>query len=395
MWPSTCSRRSFLHASAAAGLALGLSPVAHAVDEPATRPSAKIRWGIIGTGKRAMNAHIPALKSMAADCEVVAACDVRDEHLRRGVDALGGKVQGYGDYQQLLSNRDVDAVLIAAPNLLHHEMVLAALQAGKHVLCEKPMAIDYEQCKAMRKASEERPKQIVMYGMQLRYSQRYHELARLVASGKIGVPKYFLFAEFRGDWAGGDVWQYPDPKTGKLVNWRHRYAASGGTLAEKVCHYFDVLHWIAGASPSSVLCDGGISVYQDGRDTWDHATTTIEYDNGITAVHSLSMFAPNRLDLELLGDEGSLRMDDDGVTFAPRRKGKREKVAMPDEVGHGERGSVESAVVRMYEDFADCVRTAGKRPWMSADMAMASCRTAWLGERSSKEKRSVRWDEIA
>ncbi len=380
------SRRGFLRGAVTIGAATALAP-GYLFAEETKHP---IRWGVIGTGHRGL-IHINAIKSFS-NCQILGVCDVMENHLAAGAKRAGEGVQTCTDYQKLLTNSDIDAVLIATPNLLHKEIVLAALDAGKHVMCEKPMAVSIEQCREMKAAAEKRPEQIVLYTMQLRYSPRFMELRKAIEAGKIGKSKYMLFAEFRGDWNRGDVWQYDDPKLGK-VNWRFSHAASGGTLNEKVCHYFDILHWMAGRTPTTVLCDGGIATYRDGRDTWDHATTTITYGDDLKAVHSLCMFGPKRLELQIIGDEGSLTLNETSLTLG--RKAKKEELPLPDETLHGERGAKgqESAVIRMYEDFVDCVQNK-KKLWMDADKAMQSSKTAWLGELSSEKKQEVKWDDL-
>src|SRR5439155_27378628 len=170
------------------------------------------------------------------DMQILAVCDVMENHLAAGATKAGEGVVTFTDYQKLLANPDINAVLIATPNCLHHEMVLAALQAGKHVMCEKPMAVSIEQCKAMKAEAEKHPGQVVLCTMQLRYAGEYTTLRGEIEKGTIGKPRFMLFAEFRGDWNRGDVWRYDDPRQGK-VNWRFSHAASGGTLNEKVCHY--------------------------------------------------------------------------------------------------------------------------------------------------------------
>ena len=352
-----------------------------------------LRWGVIGTGHRAGVAHIPAIRSFPDDMQIVALCDVMENHLAAGVKRAGSSVQTFIDYQKLLASPDINAVMIATPNMWHKEMVIAALEAGKHVMCEKPMAVSIDECKAMKSAAEKHPDQVVLYSMQLRYSPRWMEFRKAIDSGKIGKPKQMLFVESRGDWNRGDVWQYVDPKLGK-VNWRFSHAASGGTLNEKVCHYFDILHWMAGAAPQRVSCVGGISMYRDGRDTWDHAMTTLTYADDLQATHSLCMFGPKRLELQVIGDAGSLLMDEKSLTL--QIKNKNEELPLPDEIAHGERGAAkgqETAVLRMYEDFLACVKEK-KRPWMDADKAMQSSKTAWLGELSSEQKKEVAWDDL-
>lgn len=227
----------------------GLLPMLPGQELPASQEKL-LRWGIIGTGSRALKAHVPALKAFP-EFEVLGACDVMDNHLAAARKRLGEKCQGYKDYQKLLANPDINAVMIATPNCWHKEMVLAALQAGKHVMCEKPMAVSFEECKAIQGAVS-RASQVVLFTMQLRYSPHYQELRRAIEAGKIGRPKYALMAEFRGDWNRGDVWQYKDPQSGASMNWRFSHAASGGTLSEKVCHYFDILAWMFGENPAAV-----------------------------------------------------------------------------------------------------------------------------------------------
>ena len=359
-------------------------------------PTAKaVRWGIVGTGHRGRVAHIPAMQLFPGEMEIVAACDVMENHLQQAVAKIGGKVQGYTDYQNFLANPDVNAIAIATPNCRHKEMVLAALQAGKHVMCEKPMAISFDECKAM-KAAADKSDRVVLYSMQLRYSTRWNAFRQAIEQGKIGRPLLATMLEFRGDWNRGDVWQYDDPRLGK-VNWRFSHAASGGTLSEKVCHYFDILHWMMGENPKSIACEGGIAKYKDGRDTWDHATTTMTYANGCRATHTLCMFAPNRLDLQIIGEEGSLLVEREDSGIVLQSKGKRETITPPPEIAHGERGPAkgqETAVVLMYQDFLDCVKNR-KKPRMDADKAMASCKTAWLGELSNETKKEVTWDAIS
>jgi predicted dehydrogenase len=384
------TRRQFLRTAAALGAACAIPASVFA--GAATR-SAKLRWGVIGTGHRG-SIHLNAIKSFKDDMQIVALCDVMENHLQGAVGKVGGNVATFTDYQKLLARDDIDAILIATPNCLHHEMVLAALSAGKHVMCEKPMAVSIEQCRAMRAAAEKRPDQVVLYTMQLRYSGAYTTLRSEIEQGRIGKPKFLLFAEFRGDWNRGDVWQYDDPKLGK-VNWRFSHAASGGTLNEKVCHYFDILNWMAGSSPQRIRCDGGISVYKDGRDTWDHATTVLSYENDIQATHSLCMFGPKRLDLQVIGENGSLSVGEKSLVLQVKKD--RSEIPLAPEIRHGERGPTrgqETAVLKMYDDFLDCVRNK-KKPWMDADKAMNSSRTAWLGELSSEQKREVKWDDIA
>jgi len=373
------TRRELIGGSAAA--------LAAAAEAPKT-----LRWGVIGTGSRS-RMHFPAIRSFP-EMDIVAACDVDAGRLKTGVERIGRPVPAFSEYAQLLAHPNVNAVLVTTPNLFHEEMVLAALAAGKHVLCEKPLATTLRSAEAVRKAAEG-AKQTVLFGLQLRYAHRYGDLVKTVRSGRIGTPKYVSLIEFRGDWNRNNVWLYRDPKTGKEMNWRFSQAASGGTLNEKYCHYFDIVNWIMGSVPRRILATGGLNHYPM-RETWDHATVSLEYPGGARASHELCMYGPHRLELQVIGDDGSLRVMEDHLLLEKTGAGVGEKIPLTPEVGHGERGpagrAIESAVVRMYADFLESVKT-GKKPSVTPEIAAASSKLAFLSERSAFLGRAVGWDQ--
>jgi len=384
------SRRTFLWAAAGAASAAALFPhVACASDE--SEPL--LRWGVIGTGTRGAFTHLPVLKE-APRSRVVALCDVDESRLHAAAAKTAGQPTLYSDYQKLLADPQVNAVVIAVPNLLHRKMLEDTIQAGKHVLCEKPAGATPEDAVAMKRAVES-AKHVVMFGMQYRNQPRNEQINQLVASGRIGKPRYIIQNCSRGDWnRSANVWQYADPKLGgKPMNWRFSHAATGGTLNEFDCHYFDLLHWMAGSLPQKVTGEGGISVYHDGRDTWDHATVTLEYPDDLVAVHTLCLFGPGRTDLRVMGEEGSLETAEDGLRLISRaRKGignKIEHITPPAPGKH----SADLATLRLYEDFVECV-TSGKKPEADVDRAVAASRTCWLAERSSDRRATVAWDEL-
>jgi predicted dehydrogenase len=399
-----------LSASAAAAvgaLAMGAGSLRAATDaQPAGgapssstgKPEGTLRWGVIGTGTRGGWTHIPVLKE-APESQTIALCDVSEERMQAAAKRVGRPVATYSDYQRLLANPDVNAVVIAVPNLLHREILQAAIQAGKHVLCEKPAGATPADAAAMKQMVDS-AKTVVMFGMQYRNSPHQQKIAEIIESGRIGKPRYMVQNCSRGDWnLSPNVWRYSDPKVldGKPVNWRFSQAASGGTLNEFSCHYLDLLHWYAGGLPQRVLADGGISVYHDGRDTWDHASVTLQYADGLTAVHTLCLFGPGRADLTIVGTEGSIETAPKGILrltlFAKpgSKSGQRIQEIQPDD--QPQRHSADRPTLTLYEDFLACVKT-GKRPDANVDRAVAASRTCWLAELASERKAEVKWDEI-
>ena len=388
------SRRNFVRV-AAAGLA-GTQLVPRLLANEIKKPL--LRWGLIGTGHRA-GKHIDAI-NLFSYMSIVAICDTCDRRLKSSAGHVGKAVRTYTDYRQLLADPEVDAVLICTPNLFHPDMVIDALRAGKYVMSEKPMGISFEQCKAMKKA-EEAVSKFVLYTLQLRYSCRYQELKKYVDSGIIGKPQYIFLPEYRGNWYTGDPWLYTIPETGKKINWRYWHACSGGLLNEEMCHHFDIINWVLGDTPEKVLCNGGINHYKDGRNTWDHAGVHLEYAGDIKVLISLCMYAPQRLDPQIIGEKGSLHLMNDYIFFegTGSTKGKTEKLPLTKEVGHEfggmiqSKNRVETAVIRMYEDFYNCVQK-NCRPVIGAEQAMAASKVAWLAELSAKKNAQVLWNEI-
>ena len=385
------SRRRMLMAAAAGAAGLALAPAT-----ASSKAETTLRWGIIGTGTRGMWTHVPVLKE-APDSQLVALCDISEERLQAAAAKAGGPLAAYTDYQKLLANPDVNCVVIATPNLLHREMLLAALQAGKHVLCEKPAGVTPGDAVAMKQAADS-AKTVVMFGMQYRNQIKHRQIHELIASGRIGRPRYMVQNVSRGDWnTSPNVWRYADPKLGgQPMNWRFSHAATGGTLNEFDCHYFDLLHWIAGGLPDRLTCDGGISVYHDGRDTWDHATVTLNYPGGVTAVHTFCLFGPNRDELRVMGDEGAIETIADGLRVTYRAKtgtrgggSRSQEIQPPPPPVH----SADLATLRLYEDFLECVKT-GKKPEAGPDRAVAASRTGWLAELASQKRAEVKWDEL-
>lgn len=397
--PNSVTRRNFLAttATAAAAVTFTAAGMARAQDTP-TKPGGKIRLGIIGCGKRFRNAHFRAMRSLKERAEIVALCDIQHSQLERAVKMVGGRVQQYRDYQQLLAKADIQGVIISTPGLFHKEMLLAALQAGKHAICEKPMGISYEEGVAMKRASDASDR-IVVHGTQLRYSNYYRELRRQIEAGKVGRPTHLTLRLHRGDWAQ-EAWMYEDPRTGKRINWRMSKAASGGLLAEEACHYLDILNWMAGSMPESLHCKGGISCYtNDDRDTWDHAMVSLSYPGGCLGILDLCNYGPSNHEVQVVGDQGSLRalVDDRVLLFQTRGNRTKESLALPDEIGHGYHGperGIETAVLNMYEDFFAGIRD-GRKPWVDGEKAFNACKTAWLGDMSAELGRDVKWTELS
>ena len=149
----------------------------------------KVRIGVVGCGGIANGKHLPAQKRNPAS-ELVAFCDIVEERAVKAQKEFGEKDSAvYTDYKELLKDKSIDAVLVLTPNCSHCEITVAALEAGKHVLCEKPMAINYAEAKKMLAARDKSGK-VLTIGYQNRFRPDSLYLKKLADKGYFGDVYY-------------------------------------------------------------------------------------------------------------------------------------------------------------------------------------------------------------
>jgi UDP-N-acetylglucosamine 3-dehydrogenase len=216
----------------------------------------RIRYGVIGGSMGA--AHMRGIR-LTSNSEVVAACDV-DEVVLGNVQAEFNLAEDacYLDYRDLLKHPGLDAIIVASPDFYHEEQVVGALEAGKHVLCEKPMALTVGECTRMLRAAERTGRKL-MIGQVCRYAPGFKMAKNLIDHGEIG-DLFFVESEYAHDYAyapGKNNWR-KDPT-------RPREPVLGGG-----CHAVDLLRWIAG-DPSEVSAYANHKMLSD----WPVNDTTI------------------------------------------------------------------------------------------------------------------------
>ena len=266
----------------------------------------RIRVGVIGTGAIALLRHLPAFKACqdAGTAELVAVADPVEESARRAAERFGVP-RALTDYRDLLA-LPVDAVSVCTPNAYHEEISLAALDAGKHVLCEKPLAMSYAGARAMHERAEGTGRATAV-NFRYRWVPAAAFVRDLVAGGELGE-LYHVFAQY----FNGTL---HDPAT--PMQWRQARAESGsGALGDLGSHLIDLCRWWVGefASvqghlrtfvPERPLTDGGM-----GRvDVDDAASFHACFANGAGAVFNASRCAIGRNNhqrIELYGTQGAL-----------------------------------------------------------------------------------------
>ncbi|GBC95302.1 Inositol 2-dehydrogenase [bacterium HR16] len=285
-------------------------------NEPATHSTQRLQpvnIGFIGTGTQGQTllqrlVRIPGVR-------VVGVCDIYPPHLSRGLQMAGAQAMSYRDYRRLLERKDIDAVIIATPLHLHAPMTIDALQAGKHVFCEKTMAYSIEDARRMVQVSRETGKHLQI-GHQRHYSPIYaHAREMMVEQEVIGK-----LVHVRAWWHRNNSWRRPvrDKRYEELLNWRLYRKYSQGLMAELASHQIDVINWFTGTTPISVMGMGGIDYWQDGRDVWDNVEVIYEYPNGVKVVYTSIL--SNQYDgyaEQFMGDKGTLLLtnEKDGFLF--------------------------------------------------------------------------------
>lgn len=144
----------------------------------------KLKIGIIGSGGIAQGAHMKGYAAIPDLCEMVAVCDVNPEVAKKAADMYSvGKT--YTDYKELLNDPEIDAVSVATPNKYHVGPTVDALKAGKHVLCEKPLGMNGEECRLMCKTAKETGK-LLQVGLNWRFSGNVKFLKDFINKGHMG-----------------------------------------------------------------------------------------------------------------------------------------------------------------------------------------------------------------
>lgn len=359
------SRREFTGTLAAASVAYSLNAQ--------TSPTPGL--GFIGLGARS-KAHFEALKDVP-EAHVVALCDIQSSRIDETNAGLPVKAEGYTDYRELLHDKNVQAVVIATPNYLHYEMALAALRAGKDLLLEKPMGINYQQAKAIR-AEAIRDGRVLMIGIQRLYGSDGF-MIELVRRGEVGNVKVINASEYRGDWNPRTT-TYTDPATGKKAIWRVVKQAVGSSELEFSVHLFAALCKIVNSPLVRLTATGGSFYYPD-RETRDASSTIVEFENSIRLSYNYVMFSPCPTVIDIFGDQGSLSRVNGKVTLYAE-DGKPKELPAINEPTEPE------AMVRMYQDFLQCIRTRGT-PLANPDVAMAGSKIAFGLDMSILQNRTV------
>jgi predicted dehydrogenase len=270
-----------------------------------SQANSKVSVGLIGTGNR--GSYDAAFVHTDPRAHITALCDKFDDRIEMGKQKI--RVENpatFTDFEKLLAS-PVDAVIIATPPFEHPRMLEAAIDAKKHIYCEKPMGVDPAGCQRVIKAAKKAdPTKNLAVGFQQRYGPVYLEAYKRLQEGEIGT-----LSTARGFWISNDPFQrvsYPDPKVEKLRNWFCYKDLSGDFIVEQDCHNFDVLHWFLGGVPTRAVGYGGTKV-RTTMEIMDHLTLSFEFPNGVHVAFEANQLTPrgfSHVGEEFTGTKGTL-----------------------------------------------------------------------------------------
>src|SRR5947207_3819209 len=209
--------------------------------------------------------------------QLVAVCDTYPASLKRGTNAAPN-AKGVDDYRRILDDKEVQAVVIATPTHQHREIVLAALQAGKHVYCEAPLAHTIEDARAIALAASAARKQVFQAGLQTRSNAQRRFLLDFIRTGATGKT-----VKAHAQWHKKQSWRATSASADreKELNWRLNRETSGGLVGEIGIHQIDTLAWFLNVRPVSVTGFGSLVQWRDGRDVPDTVEAVFEFPEGV------------------------------------------------------------------------------------------------------------------
>ena len=349
-----------------------------------------LRYGILGTGMMGCE-HIRNL-ALLPGVRVTAIADTNEQSRRSGRLAVGREVAVYDDPRALLREADVDAVVVATPNHTHAALLHAVFETRKHVLVEKPLATEIEDCKRIVDAAAKHPG-IVWVGMEYRYMRPVARLVEAVHGGAIG--RLWMLA----------IREHRFPFLAKVGDWNRFNRNTGGTLVEKCCHFFDLMNLIVQQRPLRVYASGGCDVnHQDERyagekpDILDNAFAVVDFAGGARALLDLCMFAENatnEMEIAATGDRGKAEafVPEHRLVLTRRDRNEPTVVRFPIDAGLATAGAHHGSTFFEHLAFRDAIRSGGKPVVTVEDGALAMAMGA-AGERSVRLGRPVDLAEL-
>lgn len=256
----------------------------------------KVRVGIAGLG-RLGKLHAENIAFKIPNAELTAACSIAPEELEYATEHFG-VTDVYTDFYEMLDKADIDVVAVVTTSGEHCWQIKAALDAGKHVFCDKPLGVTVNECKTAEAAVERHPELTFFLGFMRRYDPSYAYAKKKIQEGAIGKPYMVKAAGI-------------DPEA--LVEGAVKFAAtSGGIFIDMAIHDIDLMRWLLESDPVEVYAAGATFKHPEFREAGDDETGAAMYkcENGALGFVHVGRTAAHgyHVETEIIGTEGSLRI---------------------------------------------------------------------------------------
>jgi len=373
----------------------------------------RIRIGLVGAGSRGKEIFRVALR-----CPNVEAVGVADVYTRRldEVKAIVPTIKVYTDFQKLLEDKSIDAVLIATPQHQHALNFVPAIQAGKDVYQEKTMAFNPDHARRMRKALQGSGR-VVQVGMQMNSGPGVRKVRDMATAERMGTITAIQANHFRNAPYGGWLREIPadcDPQhvdwpafqgearkyafdAQRYMNWRFYWDYSGGNVFENMVHQVGFWHQVLGLTIPQTVAMSGANYHSPKMEVPDTMTVSMNHRENVLFTWN-SMFSNayyGETHDYLFGTKGTIMHDEsDEVVYLPQGK----KLASGAET-EGAPAKTKDAGYTDYtllhlQNFFDCMRTR-KEPVCPFEMGFRTAITCQMAIASYRQQRTVRWNAEA
>jgi len=362
----------------------------------------RLRGAIIGAGGRG---RLLTGEFREVGVEMAGVCDVYEANLDAGLKVASAGARAYDDYRRLLEEKTIDVVVVATPDHWHARMTIDAVEAGKDVYVEKPMAHTIEEGFQMIEAVR-RTRRIVQVGTQRRSYGVFLEAKRIMDSGQLGdvhlVNSWWLNyqsgltrrkIEGKLDWK---QWLGPAPAREfdpvRFLNWYYFYDYSGGLLVGQAAHIMDAIQWMMNSTaPLTVMCTG-TKPNLEGAEIPETATLAVEYPERYLAVFTLGYKAmryhtTNDQMKQFHGTKARLDLGRESYALYPQSL----TVDMTPAIAYRRPGAFDGATRAHTRNFLECVRSR-REPNAPVEAGQSTNIVLAMAMESLRSGRRLRWD---
>ena len=399
------SRRSFLKDSALLGA--GAAAMGGMIPSRVLGANDKIRIGVLGTGERAQ--YLMKCLAQQPFADIVAVCDVYGPRREEALKLASPGASATDDYRAVLDRKDIDAVVIGAPDHWHKQMLLDALNAEKDAYCEKPIMHSIEEGLEMVRAVEQTGR-IVQTGTQQRSWEHYQMGKQIIDSGKLGKVTFVHTYWYQNYYANlgweklspvdqsqlewkkflGDAPDQPFSQE-KFIWWRFYWDFGGGILTDLLTHWIDVIQWYMGQPAPKTAITNGERYLMDWQCP-DTITTVYEYPGNFTVAFTGAL--NNSVDdggIEFRGTQATLKIDRSRLTVYP--EGMKRTPGSEDPEAEILVLSEHDGTLDHVKNFLDCIQSR-KTPNAPVTAGFEAARASWIGNIALKRGLKTVWDAV-